>query len=73
MSAYADFPERTIAQALVVVKAYCNAMGRVPVGVRLLWGLPSVDIAWRKAAVDYLTAKAKGVKSIHQAVQLEDD
>ena len=56
------FPERTIAQVITVMKAYCRNTGKVPILVALVEGTSEEYNAWRKVAVDYLTAKAKNRK-----------
>ena len=63
MPAYiVDFPERTIAQAITVMRAYCRATNKIPQIVALVEGTSAERDAWRKVANDYLTARAKGRK-----------
>lgn len=56
------FPHRTLLQAVVVVKAMCNGMRVVPVGVELVEGTIYESEAWEREAEKYLIAKAKGVR-----------
>jgi hypothetical protein len=58
-----SFPERTIAQAIVVLRARVRS-GRhdPPLSVAMVVGTSNEAAAWRKEAIDYLTARAKGVK-----------
>lgn len=56
------FPERTLAQAVVVVKAMARGYGVTPLVVELVEGTSAEDDAWRKEAEKYLIARAKGVR-----------
>lgn len=56
------FPQKTLLQALVVVKAMCSAMRITPISVDLVEGTPYEDDAWLREAEKYLIAKAKGVR-----------
>lgn len=56
------FPERTVAQGIVVVKAMCYGMGVTPLTVELVQGTSAEHVAWRQEAEKYLIAKAKGVR-----------
>lgn len=67
------FDERTIAQGIVVCRAFCAAMNKVPYIVALVEGRDAERDAWRQVSIDYLTARAKGVKSIHEQVKLQED
>lgn len=60
MSAYhVDFPERTIAQVITVMKSYCRVTNKVPHLVAIVEGTMLEHDAWRKVANDYLIAKAQ--------------
>ena len=63
MNIQVEFPERTIAQVITLLRSFCRTKGKVPYLVALVEGTDAERDAWRKVAIDYLTAKAKGVKS----------
>lgn len=56
------FPEHTLAQAVVVVKAMSRGYGIVPLLVELVENTSAEEDAWRKEAEKYLIARAKGVR-----------
>lgn len=56
------FSERTIAQAIAVLRVACRTRNSVPRIVALVEGTSAEPDAWRKVAVDFLTAKADGRK-----------
>lgn len=56
------FSERTIAQAITLLRSFCRVKGKVPYLVALVEGQEAERDAWRKVATDYLTAKAVGRK-----------
>lgn len=56
------FPHRTVAQAVVVVKAICQGLGVTPLRVSLVEGTSAERDAWEHEAEKYLIARAKGVK-----------
>lgn len=62
MNIEVEFPERTIAQVIAVMRAFCRATNKVPYLVAIVEGTSEEAIAWRKVAIDYLTAKATGRK-----------
>jgi succinyl-CoA synthetase beta subunit len=69
-----SFPEKTIAQVITVLRAQVRAGAREPsIGVQLAEGTTEEAASWRRWAIDYLTAKAKGVKYVDpNAVERED-
>lgn len=56
------FPEELIAEVIVFMRAFCKAENAVPYIVAIVEGSSGEAVAWRKVAIDYLTAKAKGAK-----------
>lgn len=63
MSIEVGFPERTIAQAIVVCRVMCEAKQRIPYIVAIVEGTNAERDAWRQVAIEYLKAKIKGVQS----------
>lgn len=56
------FSEHTIAQAITLLRSFCRVRNKVPYTVALVEGSVLERDAWRKVAIDYLTAKATGRK-----------
>lgn len=56
------FSARTVAQAVVVVRAMCHGWGVTPLSVELVEGTRHEPVAWEQEAEKYLIAKAKGVR-----------
>lgn len=59
------FPEKTILQVEALLKIQVRLGAREPcIGVQLAEGTTEEPNAWRKWALEYLTAKFKGVKYV---------
>lgn len=56
------FPDRAVAQSVVVVKAICQGLRVVPLSVELVEGTSAEGEAWEREAEKYLIARAKGVR-----------
>ena len=59
MATEVNFPERTIAQVIAIMRNYCRVTNRVPYIVAIVEGTSLERDAWRKVANDYLIAKAQ--------------
>lgn len=66
-----DTSERTIAQTIVLLRGLVR-IGKMdpPLSVALVVGTSAEAAAWRKEALDYLTAKYEGVQYLPTTVAL---
>lgn len=66
--------ERTIAQAIVYLRALVAAKFMdPPLSVAMVVGTSAEPAAWRKEAMDYLTAKHEGVQYLPSTVSLGEE
>jgi hypothetical protein len=65
--------ERTIAQVITLLRGLVR-IGKIdpPLGVAMVVGTSAEAAAWRREALDYLTARAEGLQYLPTTVDIGD-